>query len=79
MHTVWRTWWFNLIAFLLYCAASFALAVAITPAEDVSKYIIGGALAYGCGNVHFVLWFTFYTRWRKELQEGQLGEDELKM
>ncbi len=78
---MWRKLWFNVLAGILYTIASFGIALAVTPPDDMSRYIIGGALAYGCGNVHFVLWFTFYTRWKKEQQVGMGSEsqDEIAM
>lgn len=77
---VWMKAWFNLAAFLLYTAISYGLALVFSPEGGLNRAIIGGALAYGFSNVHFVLWFTFYTRARKEAQEGMLGGgDELTL
>lgn len=79
---MWKTWWFNLGALIAYSAASFALAGAISPVDKPQLlYVYGGALAYGCGNVHFVLWFTFFTRERNQAQFGQsdTARDELEL
>ena len=52
----------------------------IVKLEIAVLIFIGGALGYGFANVHFVLWFTFYTRARKEAQEGLVsGQDELSL
>ncbi len=69
---MWMKLWFNLLVITLYVGLSMGLAFLFSPDNDaVSRAIIGGALGYGFGNVHFVLWFTFYTRIRKEAQDGQ--------
>ncbi|MEO1270069.1 MAG: hypothetical protein AAFX99_18430 [Myxococcota bacterium] len=75
---MWKTLWFNILTLLLYTAASFGLAWLVSP-DDLTVLIFGGALAYGCSNVHFVLWFMAYTRERKEQQDGLLegSQDEL--
>ena len=75
---MWKKGWFNLLILILYTSASFGLAALFSPRPEVVP-IFGGALAYGCANVHFVLWFTFYTRERKEAQHGvgAEGRDEL--
>ncbi len=79
---MWKTWWFNIAVLVAYSAASFALAAAISsPDTPQLLYVYGGAVAYGCGNVHFVLWFTFFTRERNEKQFGQgaTASDELDL
>ncbi len=79
---MWKTWWFNLGMLFAYSAASCLLAALITPPEHpMMLYVYGGAVAYGCGNVHFVLWFTFYTRERNEAQhrKGASASDELDL
>ena len=78
---MWTTWWFNVLMFLAYTAASFGLSWMIAPEELGTRVIIGGALAYGFGNVHFVLWFTFYTRRNKDAQHGKGADsvDELSL
>jgi hypothetical protein len=79
---VWKTWWFNIAMLLAYSGAGFALAGAITPDKAPQLlYVYGGALAYGCGNVHFVLWFTFFTRERnaKQFGQGDTASDELDL
>ncbi len=67
---MWKKGWFNLLLIVLYTALSFAFATWISPDFPYANLIYGGALAYGLGNVHFVLWFTFYTRVRAEAQHG---------
>ncbi len=76
---MWKKPWFNIAAFVAYTLASYALAAVFLPGE--AQLLIAGALAYGCGNVHFVLWFTFYTRFRKEAQDGvgRESRDELSL
>jgi hypothetical protein len=77
---IWMKAWFNLVAFLLYTGLSYVLALVFSPEGGINQAIIGGALAYGFSNVHFVLWFTFYTRARTEAQKGMLvGSDELTL
>jgi hypothetical protein len=77
---IWTLAWFNILAFLAYAALSYLLALLFSPEGGVTMAILGGAFAYGAANVHFVLWFTFYTRARNEAQRGLLGgEDELTL
>lgn len=75
---MWRTLWFNLVTIVLYSAASFGLA-ALSTDEFTTQLIYGGALVYGFSNVHFVLWFTFYTREKQAAQQyvGAGSQDEL--
>ena len=75
---VWEKAWFNAVAFLVYAGLCFLVAGLVSPNREVIP-IFGGALTYGCFNVHFVLWFTFYTRRKKEAQDGLGAEskDEL--
>ena len=77
---MWKTVWFNVAALLLYTATSLGLAWAFAPDLQTTA-IFGGAIAYGCSNVHFVLWFMAYTRERQRAQDGLLEEarDELLM
>jgi hypothetical protein len=77
---MWKTWWFNVGVVGAYVAASWTLSSLISPPEHpMLVYVYAGAVAYGCANVHFVLWFTFYTRQRNEAQhgEGSTAKDEL--
>lgn len=79
---MWKTWWFNILTLVAYTGASFLLAGVISPADKAQLlYVYGGALAYGCGNVHFVLWFTFYTRERNQKQfgQGRAASDEIDL
>jgi hypothetical protein len=78
---MWRKAWFNLLAFVLYTAASFGLAVFFSPEIPYMKWVYAGALAYGAGNVHFVLWFSFYTREKHRAQHGLIPQaaDELPL
>lgn len=77
---VWKTAWFNIAVLVVYTLASFALATVVSP-NPKATWIFGAALAYGCGNVHFVVWFTAYTRWKKEAQDhvGAEAVDELTL
>ena len=77
-HAAWKTGWFNTLTLLLYTAASLLLAAWFSP-DWTTTLVFGGALAYGCSNVHFVLWFTFYTRERQQAQDGLIGQDELPL
>jgi hypothetical protein len=76
--SVWEKAWFNVVTFVVYALVCFLVAGLFSPNSEVVP-IFGGALTYGCGNVHFVLWFTFYTRKKKEAQDGLGAEsrDEL--
>ena len=77
---MWKTLWFNIVTLLLYTAASLLLAWIFSP-DRLTALIFGGAIAYGCSNVHFVLWFMVYTRERQRAQDGLLegSEDELRL
>jgi hypothetical protein len=79
--SMWTTWWFNLLLIAAYTAVAFVISAMITPDETGALVVIGLALAYGFGNVHFVLWFTFYTRRNKDAQYGKGADsvDELSL
>ncbi|MEL6179622.1 MAG: hypothetical protein AAFS10_11755 [Myxococcota bacterium] len=70
---MWKTLVFNTILLLGYTLMSFGLAWLVAP-DTQTAAIFGGALTYGCGNVHFVLWFMAYTRERQEVHRGELLE-----
>ncbi len=65
----------NLLLAVAYTALAFGVALLMTDKDDTRLLaILTGSVAYGFANVHFVLWFTVYTRRKKEAQAG-LGRE----
>jgi len=69
----------NLLVALAYTGLAYGIAVPLSPDGSPLRTILTIAVAYGFGNIHFVLWFMIYTRRKAAEQDGQGAEskDEL--
>lgn len=69
----------NLLIAVAYTGLAYLIALPISESGSPMRTVLTIAIAYGFGNIHFVLWFMTYTRKRAADQDGQGAEsrDEL--